>query len=46
MINGIETEVRIIASTKENKLGSLNIFKNTNTCGSFRLIVLQTEKFA
>jgi len=43
MKNGMETEVAIVASTKaHNKLGKLNIFKNSNSCGSFRLIAFKT----
>jgi hypothetical protein len=34
MINGIETEVGIFENAKEYKLGTINVFKNSNCCRS------------
>jgi len=36
------TDVESIASTKENKLGNLSIYKNANSCGLCRLIAFKT----
>jgi hypothetical protein len=42
MINELETEVGIIANTKKNKLGNINIFNNSNSCSSCSLIAFTT----
>jgi hypothetical protein len=41
MINGIETEAGI-TEVERNKLGTLNIFKYSNSCDSCSLITFTT----